>query len=574
LKGLDVNAFKTKHYSGHITTKIDDFSESYDHQLFSWLFHPANSDGSPVDDSGTASATGKKPLLIWLNGGPACSSMDGLWVENGPFRLEEGSEDKININKFSWHRAPAYTLYVDQPVGTGLSYSRTKQWAKTDKEINEYFYGFLTNFFSIHNYLLEGSETVDVFFAGESHAGHYIPSMVKYIMDANSGAVGGKKYKINVKGAAIGNGWFDPYNQYAVADFALSAGYIGLAEKRYWDAQELECQSKLASGNYNAKTMDLCYNLMDGIVKKTKNSDGKVPSVYDNRVWVRSQLADYPPGKKRVEAYLGNSQLSARVALMKQIHAEKNEQYGQIYRECNDPAYFALLSHDGEGVVPEITAILEDGSVSLMFFNGMTDIVCNHFGNEKVLDRLEWSQKLAWNKAGRYIWNGKGDGSQQAVGFLKQLGKLNLLKIPNAGHMLPMDLPEVALAMIGQFISVGGLGSKVAQQGMVGTDIDPSCDVCKAPGNDGSSHFDGVEKEVGVYGVINWIMLVVLVVACCAGRAVWRWYKERGAKGDKVRGKYTVLETIREENGSEVEMGNVDVEGRKIRGVGGGEGGG
>lgn len=59
--------------------------------------------------------------------------MDGLWVENGPFRLEEGSEDKININKFSWHRAPAYTLYVDQPVGTGLSYSRTKQWAKTDK---------------------------------------------------------------------------------------------------------------------------------------------------------------------------------------------------------------------------------------------------------------------------------------------------------------------------------------------------------------------------------------------------------------------------------------------------------
>ena len=88
---------------------------------------------------------------------------------------------------------------------------------------------------------------MDVFVAGERHAGNYIPSMVKYIMDANSGAVGGKKYKINVKGAAIGNGWFDPYNQYAVADFALSAGYIGLAEKRYWDAQELECQSKVSA---------------------------------------------------------------------------------------------------------------------------------------------------------------------------------------------------------------------------------------------------------------------------------------------------------------------------------------
>ena len=247
--------------------------------------------------------------------------------------------------------------------------------------------------------MLKGSDTVDVYFAGESHAGHYIPSVIKYIMDKNEG--GGGKYTINVKGAAIGNGWFDPYNQYAVADFALSAGYIGLAEKRYWDAQELECQSKLASGSYNAKTMDICYDLMDGIIKKTKNGDGKVPSVYDNRVWVRSQLSDYPPGKKRVETYLGNSQQAARLAIMAQIHAKKNEHYGQIYRECNDPAYFALQAHDGEGVVPEIVAILEDGEISLMFFNGMTDVVCNHFGNEKVLDRLQWSQKSAWNKASR-----------------------------------------------------------------------------------------------------------------------------------------------------------------------------
>ena len=137
----------------------------------------------------------------------------------------------------------------------------------------------------------------------------------------------------------------------------------------------------------------------------------------------------------------------------------------------------------------------------------------------------------------RYIWNGKGDGSQQAVGFVRQLGKLSLLKVPNAGHMLPMDQPEVGLAMISQFVTSGSLQSKTAQQGMVGTDVDPLCNVCKAdPG--ANTHFDNIEEEVGVYGVINWVLLFALVLACIAGRVAWRWYKERGAKGDKARGKY------------------------------------
>lgn len=162
--------------------------------------------------------------------------MDGLWLENGPFRLGASSTPSITINEHSWHRAPSYSLYIDQPVGTGLSYSKSKEWATNDAEVNEYFYGYLTNFFSVHSYLLEGRETVDVYFSGESHAGHYIPSMMNYILDKNKS---GGKYNINLKGAMIGNGWMDPYNQYAVSDFALAAGYIGVGERRYFDEMEV-----------------------------------------------------------------------------------------------------------------------------------------------------------------------------------------------------------------------------------------------------------------------------------------------------------------------------------------------
>jgi hypothetical protein len=95
--------FPTRHWSGHLAAKDD----GSDKKLFYWLFEP-----------GDAGAGDDVPLILWLNGGPGCSSMDGLWLENGPFRLRSGNDGwTIDVNEYSWHNAPAWTLYVDQPVG-------------------------------------------------------------------------------------------------------------------------------------------------------------------------------------------------------------------------------------------------------------------------------------------------------------------------------------------------------------------------------------------------------------------------------------------------------------------------
>ncbi|KAK6147975.1 hypothetical protein DH2020_018887 [Rehmannia glutinosa] len=61
-----------------------------------------------------------KPLVLWLNGGPGCSSIGvGAFSENGPFTPNA----KVLLrNEYSWNRE-ANMLYLDTPVGVGFSYS-------------------------------------------------------------------------------------------------------------------------------------------------------------------------------------------------------------------------------------------------------------------------------------------------------------------------------------------------------------------------------------------------------------------------------------------------------------------
>lgn len=61
------------------------------------------------------------PLILWLNGGPGCSSLGGLLNELGPFRPSpDGS--KLYENVFSWTKA-GNVLFLESPRGVGFSYS-------------------------------------------------------------------------------------------------------------------------------------------------------------------------------------------------------------------------------------------------------------------------------------------------------------------------------------------------------------------------------------------------------------------------------------------------------------------
>ena len=186
-------------YAGHLpvdTTTADSPTIRKGRKLFYWMVRAGDENGEPHASDGLSTPPSNSklpPLLIWLNGGPACSSMDGLFIENGPVKVSMNGESfTVTPNEYSWHKAGLNVVYIDQPVGTGLSFlSSTTQYGgypTNDAAVNKDFYGFLLNFLDLHDDL-KGRE---LWFSGESHAGHYIPSMMDYIMEENAKLEGGE----------------------------------------------------------------------------------------------------------------------------------------------------------------------------------------------------------------------------------------------------------------------------------------------------------------------------------------------------------------------------------------------
>ncbi|VEU38535.1 unnamed protein product [Pseudo-nitzschia multistriata] len=459
--------FEAKHWAGLLP--VNDKGDGY---LFYWLFAPDPKVLQEEKDRGRVKQDESNvPLVLWLNGGPACSSMDGLWLENGPFRLDTGNGNgewgNIKLDPHSWHHAPAYVLYVDQPVGTGLAFTTSGNYPNNDQRVNEDFYYFLTEFMKLHGPNLNVQKNSDglltlgrpFFFSGESHAGHYIPSMMNYIRKQNANPKTLKQRQnggvvMPLSGALIGNGWFDPVYQYSAHEAAYGYGLIGKAQKRSLALAEEKCQADLRKGRY---TSGACFGLLEKVVS---NSLGKgndfVVSQYDQRVWEKRRFArDFPPGHKEVEAFLGRTHIVANApieSVLSAIHAMPSWESGQRYRECTDPPYNALKHQDGLGVVGDIVEVLEDDTqkTRLLFFNGVHDLICNHVGNENALEALPWKYRAEYINAERYGWNAAS--TNKLGGYMKEFQNLGFLKVLDSGHMVPMDVPSIALDMVRAFV--------------------------------------------------------------------------------------------------------------------------
>merc|ERR1719162_2712644 len=107
------------------------------------------------------------PIIVWLTGGPGCSSILALLLENGPCAVNEDGTGTI-LNNNSWNEV-AHMLWLDQPAGVGYSYGRSTD--KNEDEVGEDSYYFLQSFFQAHPEYAQNP----LFVVGESYGGHYAP---------------------------------------------------------------------------------------------------------------------------------------------------------------------------------------------------------------------------------------------------------------------------------------------------------------------------------------------------------------------------------------------------------------
>ena len=169
----------SKQYSGYLAV-------GEHKQLHYWLVEAENAPDSA-------------PLVLWLNGGPGCSSLDGFIYEHGPFRTDPTDPTKLVRFAHTWVQH-AHMLYLEAPAGVGFSYSTDAADYQTndDQTASDSAEGMQAFFTAFPRYRKHA-----FFIAGESYAGVYVPTLAEAILSlVDRGAWEGA----DLKGIAVGNG--------------------------------------------------------------------------------------------------------------------------------------------------------------------------------------------------------------------------------------------------------------------------------------------------------------------------------------------------------------------------------
>ncbi|CAH8339326.1 unnamed protein product [Eruca vesicaria subsp. sativa] len=367
---------------------------------------------------------GKKdaPLVIWLTGGPGCSSELAMFYENGPFKLNQNMS--LAWNEYGWDQA-SNLLYVDQPVGTGFSFTTDKTDIRHDQTgVGDDLYDFLQAFFEEHPKMANK----DFYITGESYAGHYIPAFASRVHRGNKANEG---IHVNLKGIAIGNGLTDPAYQYpAYPEYALKMGLITQKEHDRLTKIVPLCELSIKLCGTDGTTSCLasylvCNTLFSGVINHAHGVN-----YYDIRKKCEGSMCyDFSDMEK----------------FLNQNSVRKSLGVGELeFVSCSKSVYEAMLQDLMRNLEVGIPTLLEDG-INLLIYAGEYDLICNWIaGNSRWVNAMEWSGKENFKAAKEVPF--MVDGKE--AGKLKSYGQLSFLKVHNAGHMVPMDQPKAALKML------------------------------------------------------------------------------------------------------------------------------
>ena len=371
------------------------------HQMFYWLFK-------------SRSKNPNAPLVLWLEGGPGCSSGINVMEENGPYRL--GPNLTILSNPYSWNN-DADLLMLDQPIGTGYSnYSDISRTPLDEKGIVKDLMVFFEKFLESHEYYRKR----DFYIASHSYGGHYVPYLTDYLLKINYN-------ELNLKGVIIGNGAYKfeiqvqsyiPFEKRKGLIYN-SLSYIGSSIA----FRLVELFAKLKWGKAATQFFFLGVPVGHGVSQRY--------SMYDIR--------EKPGSHKDIQQLYNNEEFQKAIGV-----------YKRNWLPCNMKIFLHMSNDVFDDMSQYVKSMLEARKkIKVIIYTGVEDWICNSDGMDLFMKSLEWDGKKQFEASGWKTWSVSGKNS----GRYKKIDNFAYYEVEDTGHMICEKHPELGYSLLNDLIS-------------------------------------------------------------------------------------------------------------------------
>ncbi|XP_031260181.1 serine carboxypeptidase-like 31 [Pistacia vera] len=412
-----------RHYAGYVTV-----NEKNGRALFYWFYE-------------ATTRPEEKPLVLWLNGGPGCSSVGyGATQEIGPFIVDTDGQG-LKFNPYSWNKE-ANMIFLESPIGVGFSYSNTISDYHNlgdDLTAND-AYTFL------HKWFLKfpSYRKRTFYIAGESYAGKYVPQLAELINDKNNDP----SLHIDLKGILLGN----PETSFAedwkgLVDYAWSHAVIS-------DETHGIIRRSCDFDSNNTWSNDDCCEAVDEVLKQYKEID--IYSLYTSVCFSNSADSDdksfqvmMSRTSNTMPRILGGydpclddyaKAFYNRLDVQKALHVSDGHQL-RNWSICNY-TLFHKWSYSTPSVLPIYTKLIQAG-LKIWVYSGDTDGRVPVLSTRYSLNSL----RLPITKSWRPWYHQK-----QVSGWYQEYAGLTFATFRGAGHAVPCFKPSESLALFSSFL--------------------------------------------------------------------------------------------------------------------------
>ncbi|XP_071931926.1 serine carboxypeptidase-like 13 isoform X2 [Coffea arabica] len=385
--------------------------ESADGQLF-YAF--IKSESNPQSD----------PLILWLDGGPGCSSFSSLFFGTGPVILEplsfDGTVPKLVLNPSTWTKVVSI-IFLDSPAGTGFSYAKTAQASQSsDFLASDQAYEFIRKWLHDH----PEYKSNPFYVGGISYGGIPVPILTQLISNGNEDGI---EPRIDLKGYILGN----PITKVSEilnyrVPFAYGMGLI--SDELYELVRNIDDEQIL---------MPVCPPLSREPNKLFTGGRSIIQMLY--KKFEELDVRESTPVKCRMEWVKLVEHWANNKSVQEALHVRR-ETIGQWLR-CNDTLPY---TKNAESVVPYHANLSTKGYRSLIY-SGDHDLMVPHIETQAWIRSLHYPIIDDWRQ-----WIHEG----QVAGYTRTYtNKMTFATVKGGGHVAYELKPAECRTMLERWIS-------------------------------------------------------------------------------------------------------------------------